>query len=516
MGKTWEYIKNHNTWFFILAFLALNIFLKSLYLGTQEVDIDEPFSIYHAQSSLKDIFLLMPGENNPPLFFIILHYWIKLFGVSPVSARFLPMLFSSLSVIFIFLTGKRFANLLVAITASVLYTFSNLNIYHSHDTRVYSLFVLLATASMYFFFVFIETQKTKPLIWVTLCNILLGYAHFFGFFIVSLQFFAVFSFKQLRTRATIKKYLLSVGVHFLFYLPYMPVFFKRFFSSASNGTWVSKPGLSDLFQRLWMFSNGPENCCLFLLVIIMGVILVVLYRQRISIFGKLVIAWFIAPYVFMFVISYLVPMFLDKYLIYITPGFYLSIAFSIGYLYSFKVAEHAGIEKSENVNNSFKAIAGFFFAFIPRLIEKWRIPFGLMLSLLICYAMIRKTNLNYNHNRYPSQVVQLVKDNKSDSTLVLLCPAWIDLNIAYYYDIEIFKAYGQLTKKLNRQNIFPIYNAQNIPDSAAFKYSGALYIDGWSTLTDPDSSIYKSLEETFGARKLIRDFNGYKVFSFDH
>jgi mannosyltransferase len=487
----------------VLFLVILNIVLKSLFLGSQEIDIDEPFSIYNAQGSIKDILLLMPGENNPPLFFIVLHYWIKLFGINPVSVRFLPMIFSSLTVIFIYLTGSRFFNIVVAITASILFSFSNLNMFHAHDTRVYSLFVLLATASMYQFLVFIETKKSRPLVVFTILNILLGYAHFFGFFIFALQFVVVFTIKTLREWQYLKKYLLFVFIHFLFYLPYLQVFTKRFFSSSTQGTWVAKPIISDLWQRLWMFSNGPENMYLFLLLIFLAIMFIILSSFKTTPYAKIIFAWFVIPYCFMFIVSFKIPMFIDKYLIYITPGYYLSVAIATGFIYNVKSTDINYQRKNPVLSNFLKFIV------------KRSVVISIVAAFIVCFAMIRKANLNYNHNRYPSQVVDLISKNQNDSTIVVLCPAWIELNIAYYYSPEAFKSFGKVSEKLKKLNVFPAYNVKSIDETVFLKYTNALYIDGWSSLTDSDSTIYKKLEVEYGSRKLIGDFNGYMVFLFN-
>src|ERR1700739_1627735 len=86
--------------YFPLLLFALNVVLKVLYLTTAAIGHDEPFSIYHAQFNIEDILhQIKKGVygNNPPLFEIILHYWIKLFGISPTSLRALPALFACLS-----------------------------------------------------------------------------------------------------------------------------------------------------------------------------------------------------------------------------------------------------------------------------------------------------------------------------------------------------------------------------------------------------------------------------------
>ncbi|MDO9255412.1 MAG: hypothetical protein Q7U54_07870 [Bacteroidales bacterium] len=84
-----------------LFLVAINFIIKILYLGKMSIANDEPFSIYIAQMDVSSIISQLSKGNNPPLFEIILHYWIKLWGISPFSTRLLPFLFSVATVYFI-------------------------------------------------------------------------------------------------------------------------------------------------------------------------------------------------------------------------------------------------------------------------------------------------------------------------------------------------------------------------------------------------------------------------------
>ncbi|MCE3260659.1 MAG: putative rane protein, partial [Bacteroidetes bacterium] len=135
--------------FFPLFVFLLNLILKFLYLTTQEIAHDEPFSIYHAQFGISTLIDQLKGYNNPPLFEIILHYWIKLFGISPLSVRMLPLLFGALGPVALYYFVRKHFSVRTAIVSSLLLSFSTLLVYYSHDCRVYTLFMLLSILSMH-------------------------------------------------------------------------------------------------------------------------------------------------------------------------------------------------------------------------------------------------------------------------------------------------------------------------------------------------------------------------------
>ena len=177
--------------------------IRLIYLTAQDICIDEPFSIYHAQGSVSDIIKYLKPTNNPPLFELVLLVWIKLFGISPFSVRFLPMLFGSLAVIFIYKIGVRYFSFMIGLSAALLYSFSSHAIYYAHDCRVYTLFLLLSVASVYFASKIITDNFTKrDLILLIVINVLLVYAHYFGFIIWFVEFVGIVIFSRKNWKST--------------------------------------------------------------------------------------------------------------------------------------------------------------------------------------------------------------------------------------------------------------------------------------------------------------------------
>jgi mannosyltransferase len=78
-------------WLIPVGLLVLNFILKLLFLGRNDIALDEPFTVFWAQVEFPALFEMLKTENNPPLFFLLLHFWIKIFGISAFSVRFLPL-----------------------------------------------------------------------------------------------------------------------------------------------------------------------------------------------------------------------------------------------------------------------------------------------------------------------------------------------------------------------------------------------------------------------------------------
>jgi len=459
-------------------FILINIIIKFAVLDYRDISHDEPFSIFHAQFDLKSLFGILPYENNPPLFYLLLHFWIKAFGISPISVRFLPMVFSVLTVPVLYKLGIRFYDISVAVLVSVLFTFSNYHLLFSHDTRVYSLFGLLTCISFYAFFSIITNkQKKYNLIWV-FANVLLLYAHFFGAFIPVIQFLIVLVFKKLRVKFLSKVFKLSL-IPLVFYLPYIHIFYKRFTTSASEGTWLVQPNFESLYNTLWKFSNAPVTTSVFLIILFSGLIYYFLRqnRPRVSIITKAVIFWFVFPFVLIFSVSFYIPMYLDRYLTFFSFAWYFLIAIAMNSIFS----------------------------------KTWQKV--ILISALFIFMIgtfVPKENIYRIKD-----MVEEVKENKSENTAVIISPAYIDKTFTYYYNITFFKDWQNLQHNLNNDDIYPVYSRLGLNPEKISEFKNIIYINAETSTTEEDRGIKHFLEGKFVQQNINETYHSFKIYYYN-
>jgi mannosyltransferase len=138
-----RFFDRDSTWHIPLltgAVFLLNLLFKGFYLDNQPIAGDEPFSIYMAGMSPRDIVTHLMTGNNPPLWELLLHYWTRLFGIGPIAVRFLPLVFSALTAVAIFRLGSTFWHWHVGLLAALLFTFSDYHVHFAHEARGYALF----------------------------------------------------------------------------------------------------------------------------------------------------------------------------------------------------------------------------------------------------------------------------------------------------------------------------------------------------------------------------------------
>lgn len=465
-------------WFIPLIFL-LNFFYKIIFITQNDIALDEPFTIYWAQADFSDLYQMLKGENNPPLYFILLYFWIRLFGIGPLSVRFLPFIFSCLTAVFVYIFGKEQFSKQTGITASLLFTFANYHIFQAHDSRVYSLFALLTVVSSYYFLKSIKNpDNRKYQVIIAISNMLLVYAHFFAWWIIFIQGLSAILIKPIR-KTYLKKYIYICVLVWIAYLPYISILWERFSSSASQGTWVQPPVLADLYTMLWRFCNAPFTTVFCLITLVVGYFILIKTK---ALFDNTAV-WFLTiafwlPYLFMFFISFRVPVYVDKYLVFATIPLYLLLAYFVNY------------KSSE---------------------KKW-INYIMSAALIILFIVTSKPNID--NKRRMAEMTEYVKQIKTPQTSVIISPYWLDLSFAYYYNRDYFKDYRHTHSLLKSESIFSTNGPEGLPFNEIENKKAVLFVAHHNELVDAENTIFGQLKKRFPSMEEKDFFDGIKVFYF--
>ena len=476
----WKFKNQNYLGLTILFIFILNIVTKIIGLTTNCLSLDEPFSVFYAQMNVKDIILELLKGNNPPLWEIILHYWIRVFGTGIVSVRFLPLIFSSLTAVILFITGKRFFNYQVGITASLLFTFSNYHVFFSHEARVYPLFCLLTVISVYYFLSYIkQPHRWKYLIIITVTNIVICYAHYFGFFVLFIEFLWALCLVKFEKRI-FYTFLLSIAVFLVAYIPIINIFIARLNDSVSHGTWLSPVSGDSWFFLLGFWSNNRVNLILFLIPLLLSLVLLIkklIHQYQQTIFTALVFSWFWIPFLLMYFISFRIPMFLDRYLIYISPAFYLILPISLNMLQ------------------------------IKPVLKKTLLYVSILLMMV-------SFKFNISNEREFDKIAVKIKELKKPGTEVYFCPPWFDLNIMYYCDSTIFhNAYG-FNSLMTHKEFYPIYNFEGLHSETLLKKQPLMFIDCNSKFAFSGNTILEVLLNTYKSSEKFEYASGFSVYYF--
>jgi hypothetical protein len=483
-----------NDYIIVLLLFFISIISKIFFLTDRNIYGDEPFTIFKAQESISDIInIVKNGEPNPPLFMILVHMWIKLFGLSTFNLRILPLLFNSLTVIFIYLFGSKYIkNKFVGIIAALIFLLSMRHFFFATEVRTYSLMSLCAAASLYYYFMLSTEPKNKIyFIGLFIFNLILIYCHYFSVFILINQFiFLIFFIKNINF---IKIIFLNYIFLVISYIPMLKIIYEQFIIS-KKVTWLLPP--ETRFYKLFIdYLLNDKIITLISIIIFLLSIAILIYLfffkknkyalQNVSLKKYFIIfLWFIIPYTLMFFISYKVSMFLDRYILFNSIALYISIALSLGVLF---------------------------------LIYK---PLGIGISILFlllfsCYLHPFSKDYTY---REVKKAVEYVSANMNDSTIAIIYPQWEYFGFTYYYDQNIFKSLSEAEaeSKLHSKNIYFIWGLENLhrvlQDKSAMKNSNNILLYVSNGNSDNGSIIYRIEKE--GALTETKSFVGYSCYKF--
>ncbi|MDO8497989.1 MAG: glycosyltransferase family 39 protein [bacterium] len=303
---------------------------------------DEAFTYLLAKKNIGEILLLTAKDFNPPLYYLLVHVWITICGGSEISLRVPSLLFFSGTIYISYLFMKDVLKVKGVWIYLYLFLFilNPLLVYYAFEARMYSMLAFLALASSYTFF----TNKKKTYLLSTILGL---YTHYFMVFVLLTQAIIFLSLKFHKRKhekiIPFQYFLYSLAA----FIPWI-VFLLLHKSTDSFSTWITSPILSDIFHVFGILYTGYETDFHFLsfgsstfipflvassallLTICAGELYLYIERNKKKehhdILPYLLTASVLLPF-FIFIIAFIHPLFLPRYLIYSTPLFLLLLVY---------------------------------------------------------------------------------------------------------------------------------------------------------------------------------------------
>ena len=164
----------------MLILLALGLRLARL--AFQPLWWDEGWSLYFATTDLGAMLELTSVDIHPPLYYLLLHAWIGLFGSSVISVRLLSVLIGTATVPLLFAVGRRLLGYKGGLLVAFLLAVSPFHVYYSQEVRMYGLVTLLGVAAFYCFLRIWDTPGWSwgPWLGYVLAAVAALYAHYYA------------------------------------------------------------------------------------------------------------------------------------------------------------------------------------------------------------------------------------------------------------------------------------------------------------------------------------------------
>jgi uncharacterized membrane protein len=130
--------------------LGIGLALRWWSLGSQSLWFDEGYSAWVATLSPAEIVHVIRHDVSPPLYYLILHGWTRLFGDSEFALRSLSATAASLSLlVFVALTRQVLQRERSRLVAIALFSLSVLSIQFAQEARSYAFATLLSLVALW-------------------------------------------------------------------------------------------------------------------------------------------------------------------------------------------------------------------------------------------------------------------------------------------------------------------------------------------------------------------------------
>ncbi|HEX9664363.1 MAG TPA: glycosyltransferase family 39 protein [Patescibacteria group bacterium] len=273
----------------ILYLSAIIIFaagLRILALTTQgSFWFDEIFTVYFAGLDLPEMFSFIIYDHNPPVHFLLIHYWLKLFGSNEIIVRLSSLIFGLANIGLIYLVGQQLFSKRIGQLAGFLGAISLFQIYYSVEARMYSLLLFLTLLSFYFFWRLLNQYKFKNLILYLGFTVLALLTHLTGLFVLLIQnAFVLYLYFQKELKLNFKKWFFGqLAVVIVFGIWFGPMVYLKLQEGLNilQGWYFTQTTRHFFLENLnnfFIFGRYQEFINLILQIIILGLLILAVIR----------------------------------------------------------------------------------------------------------------------------------------------------------------------------------------------------------------------------------------------
>ena len=231
----------------LLVLLSLFVRSRQLHAGFW---IDEGISVGIAHEHWTSIPHLLRQDGSPPLYYMLLGIWVRLFGDSEAATHTLSLVFGLACVPLAFFAARAVFGRPAALAATVLAALDPFLTYYAQETRMYELEALLSlvVAWSYVEGILRGRRAWAPVFVVS--TALLAYSHNWGLFLCAGLAAATVAFARDRLRLF---GVAAAGVAVL-YAPWVPTLLSQ--ARHTGAPWSTRPSFHDLFLSAGIVIGG--------------------------------------------------------------------------------------------------------------------------------------------------------------------------------------------------------------------------------------------------------------------
>ncbi|MDQ1683811.1 MAG: mannosyltransferase [Frankiaceae bacterium] len=238
----------------IVAVVVLGLVLRFVSRGP--LWLDEAQSVAIAKHPLADLPAALKHDGAPPLYYALLHLWMKVFGDSTFSVRVLSGIPAVIALPVVVRLGRRIGGDPVGIASVVLLAISPFAIRYAVETRMYSLLMLLSLAGAHAV-LSVHRHGTKRatagLAVVTAASL---YTHYYAVFAVAALGAGELWLAWRRRDPAARRALLGLVIGCIAFVPWVPILLYQ--SRHTGAPWAPPPDGSAILYTIDSWMGGES------------------------------------------------------------------------------------------------------------------------------------------------------------------------------------------------------------------------------------------------------------------
>ncbi len=263
-GESWQELHGWlQTAVKVAVVLVLVVGLALRFWTRSALWLDEALTVNISTQPLHTLPSYLKHDGAPPLYYVLLHFWMKAFGTSDEGVRSLSGVLSVATLPLAWVIGRRFAGRAGGWVLVVFLASSPFAIYYGTEARMYSLVMFLTACGIVALMRAFDRPRPGNLIALAVVVAALLYAQYWSLYLVgALGLWLVFQAWRGRPgrRRPARLSLIAVAAGCLAFVPWLPTFV---YQSRYTGTpWAGTPTYAAIINAVTGFTDNQASLAL--------------------------------------------------------------------------------------------------------------------------------------------------------------------------------------------------------------------------------------------------------------
>ncbi|MDQ6649022.1 MAG: glycosyltransferase family 39 protein, partial [Actinomycetota bacterium] len=241
------------------AVVALAVAVVLRFVCRSQLWLDEAQGVAIARAPLHTLLASLRIDGSPPVYYVLLHGWMAVFGTGTWAVRALSGVFSVATLPLAWLLARRLVGRSEAVATVLLLASSPFAVHFATEARMYSLVMALTAVGGLALLRVLDRPGWWPVAGIGVCSGLLALTHYWSFYLLAVLGIGLLLAYWRGERARRPGYrraligLLSGG---LLFLPWLPIFF--FQSLHTGAPWGVPTSVGRIVDTVlaWAGSGG--------------------------------------------------------------------------------------------------------------------------------------------------------------------------------------------------------------------------------------------------------------------